>query len=210
MNVERLAIESLYEAPWNPNEMDEENFEKLVHSIERYGLVENFVVRPKKTHGFEVLSGNHRLQACRRLGFKEVACVVVDLGDDRAMLLAQALNRLRGEDDLGKKAQMLCHILKTLPEAEVLRLLPETTQSLHTLAHLGEETLAASLGAWQKAQAVRLRALQFQLTPAQLEVVEEALARLAPDVARSKSDNPNARGTALYIMCKRILEKEAV
>lgn len=136
--------------------------------------------------------------------------VVVDLDDDRAMLLAQALNRLRGEDDLGKKAQMLQRILETLPEAEVLRLLPETARSLHSLTHLGEETLAASLGAWRKAQAVRLRALQFQLTPAQLEVVEEALARLAPDVPRAKSDNPNARGTALYLMCKRILERASV
>jgi ParB family chromosome partitioning protein len=59
---------------------------------------------------------------------------------------------------------------------------------------------------WQAAQAVRLKHLQFQLTGQQLESVEEALARLMPEASSGHGSSPNARGTALYILCRRYLD----
>ena len=137
-------------------------------------------------------------------------CIVVDLDDADARLLAQTLNRLQGEDDLGLRAELMRTILAELPEAEILKVLPETPESLRELSELGQQVLAEQLRAWQQAQSARLKHLQFQLTESQLEVIEEALSRMLPEARRNMGESPNARGTALFELCKAYLELQAV
>ena len=103
---------------------------------------------------------------------------------------------------------MVRQVLSDLPPDEVLSLLPETAESLASLASLGRQDMAAYLESWQHAQDARLRHLQFQLTPVQLEIVEEVMARLLPKARESQGDSPNARGTALYLLCRSYLEQE--
>lgn len=132
--------------------------------------------------------------------------VVVQLDDLRARLLAQALNRVQGEDGLGVEAELIREVLEVLLMEEVLNLLPGTAESLAALSSLGQENMADCLQNWQRAQQARLNHLQFQLTAAQLEVVQEALAQYLPQAKQSQGENPNGRGTALYLLCKNYLE----
>ena len=110
MKIFEIPLNQLREAPWNPNQIDEETQTRLRESLNRYGLVEPLVVRSINSC-FEVLSGNQRLKVIKDMGFKSVPCVVVDLNDSEAMLLAQALNGLHGEDDLALKGSLLKKIL---------------------------------------------------------------------------------------------------
>ena len=208
MKVIDLAVGLLRQAPWNPNVMDSTTRGYLHESISRYGQISNLVVRPLIDGAYEVLSGNQRLALLQEMGYSTVPCVVVDLNDAQARLLSQAMNRIQGTDDLGLRAELVREILKDIPEAEVLDLLPESTDSLKALVSLGQEDIAHYLQNWQQAQEARLRHLQFQLLPSQLEVVEEALARLIPEAKLSGSDSPNMRGTALYLLCKKLLDLE--
>ena len=207
MKVTDIPISKLTEAAWNPNRMDEAMLSKLRQSITRFGLVGNLVVRPVSEEHFEVLSGNQRLQALREMGYSQVPCVVVELDDAEARLLAQALNRIEGQDDLGLKAELVKEVLKTLPQSEVLSILPESTDSLQALTSLGQEDMANHLQAWQQAQSARLRHLTFQLTTEQLEDVEEALERA---LAGSSGDGggPNRRERALADICRTYLSDE--
>jgi len=201
-----LSIEELHEAPWNSNEMDEGMLSKLKASLSRYGLVENLVVRPVGKGQYEVVSGNQRLKLLRQMGHASVPCVVVEVDNAETRLLAQALNRVHGEDDLGLKAELVREILEHVPEPRVVELLPETSNSLQALAAMGQQSLAEHLQAWERAQAARLRHLTFQLTPSQLEVVEEVLEQIVPEVGVSPEGNPNRRGQALYLLCREWLE----
>ncbi len=87
----------------------------------------------------------------------------------------------------------------------MLALLPETSESLQSLASLGQEDLAEHLAAWQKAQEARLRHFTFQLTAEQSEVVghalEQAIAEYVPD-----DGNPNRKGTALVAICRAYID----
>ena len=207
MNVVDLPIDQLREAPWNPNEMDQGMMARLRESLRRFGVVENLIVRPAANGHFEVIGGNHRFRVLMEAGYATVPCLVVELDDARARLLAQALNHIAGTDDLGPKAELLREVLTELPDEEVVGLLPETAESLRALASLREEDLVEHLKAWQRAQAARLIHRIFQLSPLQAEVVDEALERILPGADIDPS-NPNRRGTALYQMCRAFLESE--
>ena len=206
MKVVELPIEHLLEAGWNPNVMDEAMLGRLRESIGGFGMIQNLVARPLGDGTYEVLSGNQRVFVLREMGITPVPCVVVDLDDGRARLLAQALNRVQGEDDLGLKAEALREILKSVPPSEVLGLLPESAESLDALASLGETDMAAHLQAWEQARRARLKHMTFQLSEAQVAVVEEAMDGAMAGLS-GEEDNPNRRGNALYLVCTSYLER---
>jgi len=207
MEIIELPIEVLKEAPWNVNQVDDSMMQRLRTSIGKYGLVQNLVVR-KIAGDYEVLSGNHRLRLLRELLIKTVPCVVVDVDDAHARLLAQTLNHIHGDDDLGLRAELIREVLQVLPEEEVLAVLPDTMDGLKCMANWGHETMAGYLQNWEKARAVRLRNLIFKMTQEQLQSVEKAIDLKLPEAKRQQGISPNARGTALYLICKSFLDKE--
>ena len=206
MNIVDLPLAQIKESPWNPNMVPEDMAEKLRTSLRCYGLVQNLVVRPVDDV-YEVIAGNQRLKSLADAECETVPCVVVDLDDAQARLLAQAMNRVHGEDDLGMRAELISQVLEQLPREEVLSVLPETSESLKALSSLGQMEMSEYLQNWQRAQVARLKHLQFQLTSAQLEVIEEALHRMVPMTRENMGDSPNARGTALFLLCKEFLER---
>ncbi len=207
MKTVDISTTKLRPAPWNPNQMDETMMSRLRESISKYGLVEPLVVRKIDEAQYEVLSGNQRLKVVEEMGFETVPCVIVELNDTKAMLLAQALNGLRGEDDLALKGALLKEILSSVSEDEVLSLLPETTESLKSLSLINEMDLVEHLKAWEEAQAARLRHMQLQFTDKQLETVEEAVSLMIHEAKVDGFDNPNTRGNAVFLLCKFYLER---
>jgi ParB family chromosome partitioning protein len=208
MRIIDINLDQLFEAPWNPNQMQPDDLARLKKSLQTYGLVQNLVVRPLDTDRFEVLSGNHRLKILQELKISPVSCVVVNIDDARSRILAQALNHIHGEDDLGLRAEVLRQALETISEEEIRSILPETKGSFDALVSLGQGNIAEYLQTWEKTQSARLKHFQFQLIPTQVAIVEEALAHILPQAYRLRRENPNIRGTALYLLCKFYLEKQ--
>ena len=207
MEVVELPIETLKEAAWNANQIDMAMLQRLRSSILKYGFIQNLVVR-RIDNGYEVLSGNQRLKLLREFNLSKVPCVIVDLDDGHARLLAQVLNHTHGSDDLGLRAELLREVLQVIPEQEVMSVLPDTMGGLAGIGAINQETLAGYLQNWEKARAIRLRNLLFKLTPDQLQTVEAAVAQMLPEARLQQGINPNARGTALYLLCKSFLDKE--
>jgi ParB family chromosome partitioning protein len=169
--------------------------------------VQNLVVRHLGDE-YEVLSGNQRLKLLREFDIPKVPCVIVNLDNAHARLFAQALNHIHGDDDLGLRAELIREVLKTIPEEQVLTVLPDTMVGLKGMATLGQGAMAGYLQNWEKARAIRLRNLLFKLTSDQLPTIETAIDRMLPEARRKQGVSPNSRGTALYLICKSYLEKE--
>jgi ParB family chromosome partitioning protein len=205
MDLVQLPLERIVTPDWNPNQMDSATRQRLMNSVIRFGLV----VRLLMNGMFETVGGAHRLWVLRELGYKFALCVVVQADDVEARLLSQCLNRIAGDDDLGLKSELVKQVLAQLPQQEVLRLLPETAESLQAMAALGQDDLAQYLVNWQQAQSARLKHLTFQSRPGEVEVIEEALARFLPQARQGTgSSNPNVRGVALYLLCQEFLESQ--
>jgi ParB family chromosome partitioning protein len=113
---------------------------------------------------------------------------LVELDNAQTRLLSQALNRIGREDDLELRAEILKGVLEQAPDAEVLRLLSETADSLSAFASLGQLDLVSYLQNWQQVQVARLKHLTFQSTPQQLEVIEEALSRVMPQAGKTPGE----------------------
>ena len=205
MEIVGLPVDSVSPAEWNPNEMDQAMLTHLRVSIQRFGLVVPLVIRPVGSELFETVGGAHRLLAARELGLSSVPCVVIEADDAAARLLSQALNHIAGSDNLGLRADVLRDVLESMPQEDVMALLPETAASLQALTSIGKQSIAQALQQWEQAQKARPHHLVFQLTDTQLEVVEEALQRLMPMTA-IQPESPNRRGGALSLLCKDYLE----
>ena len=87
MKITNIPVDLLRQPEWNPNQLNHDGLTKLGRSIDRYGLVQNLVVRLMEDGTYEMLAGNQRLQVLSQSGIMEVPCVVVELGDGEARLL---------------------------------------------------------------------------------------------------------------------------
>jgi hypothetical protein len=107
MQLRRVAISALKPAPYNPRvdlTPGHPTFEKLRRSIENFGTVEPIVWNSRTGH---VVGGHQRLSVLKHLGHTHVDVVVVDLDLPQEKTLNLALNRIVGEWDEGKLAELL-------------------------------------------------------------------------------------------------------
>lgn len=91
VDVEKLGVDGQ-----NPNRMGARQFEALKKSIQRWG----FVVPIITNRDFVVDDGEHRLQAAKELGMKQVSVVRLPVDEVDRRLIKQVMNKIRGEHDL--------------------------------------------------------------------------------------------------------------
>lgn len=110
MEIRKVRAGRLNPAAYNPRrdlKPGDRDYEKLKRSIEEFGFVEP-VVWNERT-GF-VVGGHQRLKVLLDMGKTEIDCVVVDLEPDREKALNLALNRIQGDWDEGKLAEVLADL----------------------------------------------------------------------------------------------------
>lgn len=89
-----IDIEQLKGPTWQLRPVKLALVGELERSIKSVGLLQPIVVR-KCGHGYEVVFGLHRLEACRRLGLKQVRATVMSFDDENAFLARVSENLLR-------------------------------------------------------------------------------------------------------------------
>lgn len=209
MKIIDLSIDVVDTPDWNPNEMDSAMSSRLRRSLERFGNVCPLVVRSIGDDRYETVGGAQRFAVLQELGFESVPCVVVAADDTEARLLAQTLNHVVGSDDFAKRAESLRHILETVPQEDVLKLLPETAESLQALSALTPSSLSDHFRNWEVNREARLKHVTLQLSAEQLPEIEEALGLAAEQLAPDSS-NPNKRGNAFHHICMAYLRGRAL
>lgn len=97
----------LQENPWNPNEVDAINEEKLANSLEEFGLFKPILVRELEDGTRQILGGQHRNRAALLKGYEQVP--VLNLGvmsDEKAKKIGLVDNGRYGEDDMERLAEV--------------------------------------------------------------------------------------------------------
>jgi ParB family transcriptional regulator, chromosome partitioning protein len=70
--------------PTNQLRTNMNSLEELAESIKKIGLLQPIVVRINHSENFEIVAGNRRFNACKKLGRRKIACHVVEIDDKTA------------------------------------------------------------------------------------------------------------------------------
>ena len=200
----RIPLDRLLSHPANANVMDEARLEKLAANIQRQGDYPPLIVRPhpEKSGYYQKLDGHCRAEVLKRLGYEEARCYVWPCSDETALVLLATLNRLEGQDDPTKRAELLMQLSNMASVDDLGALLPEdagdVSRSLAFL-DLNLDDLLADLQ--REAAGDGLRSITFAVTPEDEATIEEAVAAAAEGL-----EGRNRRGRALALVARAYLD----
>ena len=96
MKVEKIQINKLKPATYNPRQISKKQYNDLKDSIVKFGLVDPIILNKD----FTVIGGHQRLKVCKQLKYKDIDCVVLDLTKEEERELNIRLNKSGGSFDL--------------------------------------------------------------------------------------------------------------
>ena len=83
--LKALPISEIYPNPFQPRiEFSDEELADLSQSIAENGLIQPIIVRKSDIIGYELIAGERRLRACKRLGMTEIPAVVKEVSDQES------------------------------------------------------------------------------------------------------------------------------
>ncbi|WP_252504969.1 nucleoid occlusion protein [Sporosarcina sp. Marseille-Q4943] len=139
--VDQVKIDLIKPNKYQPRTIfSEEKIEELARTIHTHGVIQPIVIR-KSDDGYEIIAGERRFRAMKKLGWEEVPAIIRDLDDKETASIALIENLQREE-------------LTAIEEAYAYEKLLE----LHGLT---QEALAQRLGKGQSTVANKLRLLKL-------------------------------------------------
>jgi len=96
MIIETKKLSDLKAAPYNPRTSNKKQEKNLKESLSKFGLVEPIIFNQKTGY---IVGGHFRVRELKKLGYKSVDCVIVDLSEDDERELNVRLNANTGAWD---------------------------------------------------------------------------------------------------------------
>lgn len=106
----------------------------LVGSIAEKGLLQPIVVRPIE-RGFEVIAGNRRLEACKALHIRKIACHVIDMNEKEAYEMSLVENIQRRTLDPIEEAEAMSRYVSEYGYGSVSELALKIGKSEEYVSH---------------------------------------------------------------------------
>ena len=96
MKIEKIEINKLKPATYNPRQISTKQYKDLKSSVEKFGLVDPIITNKD----FTIIGGHQRYKICKELKHKEIDCVVLDLSKEEERELNIRLNKNTGDFDM--------------------------------------------------------------------------------------------------------------
>lgn len=93
-----LDVRKIYPNPYQPRKVfDESSIDDLCISIRRYGVIEPILVRRVKDVFYELVAGERRLKACKKLNIEKIPSIVTNMNkkDSACIVLIENVQRER-------------------------------------------------------------------------------------------------------------------
>jgi ParB family chromosome partitioning protein len=139
--VKQIPVDTIHPSPYQPRAIfDDERIDELCQTIQTHGVIQPVVVRRIK-NGYELIAGERRWRAVKKLGMRTIPAIVREMSDAQAASVS-LIENLQREG------------LTVIEEAMAY-------QKLIELHGLTQESLAQRLGKGQSTIANKLRLLQL-------------------------------------------------
>ncbi|RKD22879.1 nucleoid occlusion protein [Ammoniphilus oxalaticus] len=181
--IKSIPVGEIVPNPYQPRTVfDEDKIEELCVTIKEHGIIQPIVVRRRSDGGFELIAGERRWRATKKLGLETIPAIVKDFNDSQAASIA-LIENLQREG------------LTAIEEAVAY-------QKLIELHQLTQESLAQKLGKGQSTIANKLRLLHLPQTIQDFLMQRKITERHARALLVLKEENAQLK------MLEEIVEKE--
>jgi len=196
-DIRSVSIDDVEPSPYQPRQLfSEEEIDELAKSIEKHGLLQPIVVR-RKGNKFQIVAGERRYRALKKLGKDKVTVLVVNVSDQEAMALsivenierknltlwelANSIKRLKDEMNLsldeisrliGKSKSHISNILRVFQLPDSVLELVKKYPDLLTISHI-KLLLEIKNPVWQTTLAQKI--VSEKLSTRQLEEQVQAI-----------------------------------
>lgn len=194
-----LNIDDVIKNEWNPNVMDDRIYEQTVKNIREEGFVYPILVRSPEKGKYMIIDGEHRWKAAKELGYTQIPAIILDKNMPDAMVATINFNKLRGEFDTLKLAEVIHTLMKEFTIEELEEKLGYTESELTGLDSLREFDFDQyDKGEAPEGEELTSEEQKFELilTSKQMKIVETALN------ATEKED----QAEALVVICLHFLK----
>jgi len=132
-----IDITKLVKADWNYKEENENLTDKLINNIKRNGQIENIIIRELDTGFYEVVNGNHRYDALKKLKYKKVyAYNFGQISLSHAQRIAIETNETKFESDNIKLAELIKEITNEFSKEDLALTLPYNEEEIQNYSEL--------------------------------------------------------------------------
>lgn len=132
VSIEDLDPALLDNNPWNPNVMDQDDFNRLIKEIDEVGFIAPVQVIPIKDGRYRIIGGEHRVAAAVDLQLKTIPAMVLSgprwADEELQQLVTVRLNALTGKTNPEKMALLYNKMAKKYGEDALQNLFAYTDQ----------------------------------------------------------------------------------
>ncbi|HAG42981.1 MAG TPA: nucleoid occlusion protein [Clostridium sp.] len=97
-NVTYISTELISPNKYQPRQVfNDETIEELGQSIKAYGIIQPLSVRKNNDNTYELVAGERRLRAAKKIGLTEVPAIIIEISDEDSAAIA-LLENLQRED----------------------------------------------------------------------------------------------------------------
>ena len=180
-HVQQIPLSELHEFEGHPfRVVDDEEMQKVVESVKKYGVLTPAIARPDPNGGYEIISGHRRLRASELAGLETLPVIVRNMDDDEAIIFMVDSNLQREKILPSERAWAYKMKMDALKHQGKKRL--ETSSQIET--KLRSDELLANQTGQSRAQIQRYVRLT-DLVPALLDLVDSKQVAFNPAVELS-------------------------
>ena len=180
-HVQQIPLSELHEFEGHPfRVVDDEEMQKVVESVKKYGVLTPAIARPDPNGGYEIISGHRRLRASELAGLETLPVIVRNMDDDEAIIFMVDSNLQREKILPSERAWAYKMKMDALKHQGKKRL--ETSSQIET--KLRSDELLANQTGQSRAQIQRYVRLT-DLVPALLNLVDSKQVAFNPAVELS-------------------------
>ncbi|QAT41555.1 MULTISPECIES: nucleoid occlusion protein [unclassified Clostridium] len=112
-NICYLPTEDIYPNIYQPRKyFDNEAIDELAQSIKAYGILQPLSVRKMGEGRFELVAGERRLRAAKKIGLNEVPAIIIDITDKDSAAIALLENLQRENLNFIEEAEAYNNLIK--------------------------------------------------------------------------------------------------
>ena len=208
-SIQTIKISELFPNPWNTNTVAPDNQAKIEASIKRYGMFKPLICRTLPDGRLQIVGGEHRWEAAKAIGIKEVP--IVNLGkidDKRAKEISLIDNSRYGTDDSLKLSEVLKELgdvteVMPISNKELEEIFSATTIDLDALDQVEEKADEEAEEAIEEITKSKptTQVMRFKVPVADAEFVQNVINGICKLQGFTGSDSLTNAGDALVFLC---------